>query len=318
LSSSPQGHLFDKECIYEALLHQKKVIKRQRQLWKEQMMKLKEEEMAKERAKYMATVNMFEKTESSLLPPSSSSSLSTESPSSSKQETGSIFTSTLSSSKQTTTTATTATTTKLSPDSPPPRPAELAQNTEERTTQLSSYWVPALTPSAPPTPLSKPKKTTYCLEGNHPLTLKDLIPVNFTLVPKNNSSSEKNNNYSWRSLREGDDNISNTNPSESDGNNNNNNTSNSNEDVLHVEYMCPLCTKTLNNAIKAVLLRGCGHVLCLHCTQQFVVPSKTCPVCNEPCSSESDRIQLQTGGTGYAAHDRERLQAVLKTPAPWI
>jgi nitric oxide synthase-interacting protein len=285
LRCSPQGHLFDKECIYEALLHQKKALKRQRRLWKEQNMKLKEEEMAKERAKRTALLTAFERTETALLPAIVPTS---------------VLASTETMSRAPVSTTTNSATT-LSSEEPPPRPAQLAQNTEERSTQLTAYWVPALTPTAPPTPISKPSKTTYCLEGKHPLTLKELIPVHFTVVPTSSldkQSTSQNSKSEIGSGEGGDGDV--------------------HDEASRREYMCPLCTKTLNNVLRAVLLRGCGHVLCVHCTQQFVVPSKVCAVCNEPCASENDRIFLQTGGTGYAGHDQERLQAVKKTPAPWI
>jgi nitric oxide synthase-interacting protein len=287
LLCSPQGHLFDKECIYEALLHQKKALKRQRRLWEEQQMKLKEEEIAKERAKQTELLNVFEKTENSLLPTTTNATTTSTSSSSSLS---SSLKSRVSSSE-----TMSKVTTGLLPDGPPPRPSQLAQNTEERATQISAYWVPALTPSAPPTLIPKPPKTTYCLEGNHPLTLKELIPVHFTLVPNSTTSDKQTNRNSSREKTE-----------------------ETNDESLQEEYMCPLCAKTLNNVLRAVLMRGCGHVLCVHCTQKFVVSSKACAVCNEPCPSESDRIPLQTGGTGYAGHDQERLQAVKKTPAPWI
>ena len=63
--------------------------------------------------------------------------------------------------------------------------------------------------------------------------------------------------------------------------------------------MCPSCRKTLTNSIKTGFLKKCGHVICLACIDKCVKTDQACIVCGTDCS-ESDIVELQTGGTGFA------------------
>ncbi|KAL7940914.1 hypothetical protein V8C42DRAFT_336208 [Trichoderma barbatum] len=89
---------------------------------------------------------------------------------------------------------------------------------------------------------------------------------------------------------------------------------------------CPSCLKTLSNSSSPVMAEKCGHVLCLSCVKQFLLPSEklqtqeteshiACFVCSSPVavvtkptkpSSSKDSlptglIKLKSEGTGFSA-----------------
>ena len=68
-------------------------------------------------------------------------------------------------------------------------------------------------------------------------------------------------------------------------------------------YYCPCCRKALQNATKLAFSRHCGHVLCTDCIllDSKHVDSQNCLVCSKTFNRELDLIFLQsTEGTGYA------------------
>jgi len=117
-----------------------------------------------------------------------------------------------------------------------------AADPDKEKLQLNSYWVPSLTPSAAPVLMKKPKTEVMCLEGNHPIRLKKLVKVKFTLTQV--GKSETSNTQSHR-------------------------------------YCCPVCLRTLTDAPKAIVLKQCGHVICFGCTEKFK-NEKICNVCDTP------------------------------------
>jgi nitric oxide synthase-interacting protein len=87
---------------------------------------------------------------------------------------------------------------------------------------------------------------------------------------------------------------------------------------------CPSCRKTLSNASSAIIAKRCGHVMCMKCAKQFLIPSgkqKTsepdafiaCYVCDEPISTKAPKeeqadadlpsglVALKSEGTGFSA-----------------
>lgn len=88
---------------------------------------------------------------------------------------------------------------------------------------------------------------------------------------------------------------------------------------------CPSCLKTLSNASSPVMADKCGHVLCLSCVKQFLLPSEkqqareaespiACFVCSTPVAvatkpgkgSAKDAlptglVKLKSEGTGFSA-----------------
>jgi len=276
-----KGHLFCKVCIYESLLSQKKEIKKQKKLYDSQEQQLKEQQLLEKEKRREAELAAFDKSESGILP-----------------ETHQIFKPLPADHehKHSTITATTVATT-TTPVSLVPyendeqsivvrveqtqqevKPVAQAKEGEEVfSKKLNAFWVPSLTPSAAPTLLVKPSSETRCIEGNHPLKLKQLIPVNFSPLA----------------------NIESTDPNH----------------VLNERYCCPVCRKTLTDSPKAVVLKTCGHVHCLGCSQKFK-SEKICTVCDTPYK-ETDVIRLQSGGTGFSGHD-DNLEAKKITPAAWV
>ena len=64
--------------------------------------------------------------------------------------------------------------------------------------------------------------------------------------------------------------------------------------------ICPACSKNLSNALKMVIVRSCGHVVCRPCCEKFMKPTHTCFVCEVKCK-DKDMIPLDHEGTGYAS-----------------
>lgn len=84
---------------------------------------------------------------------------------------------------------------------------------------------------------------------------------------------------------------------------------------------CPSCRKKLSNSSNAVLATKCGHVLCMSCVKQFMLPARKdkvkedtpvmCYVCDVPAAvvlaeSEGDKlpaglVALKSEGTGFSA-----------------
>ncbi|KAM7500867.1 hypothetical protein LguiA_025281 [Lonicera macranthoides] len=71
--------------------------------------------------------------------------------------------------------------------------------------------------------------------------------------------------------------------------------------ALDKTYVCPSCKVTLTNTLALVALSSCGHVFCRKCSDKFMAVDKVCLVCNKACK-ERNRVCLEKGGTGFAAH----------------
>jgi len=136
----------------------------------------------------------------------------------------------------------------------------------------SNFWLPSQTPEAAPTLLKLPSGKTHCPEGSEELRLKKLIPVKFTLV---NGESDKN------------------------------------EKLKNGIYQCPCCVKTLTNAITAVLLSRCGHVICDSCLTK-VATEPRCFTCNRSFEKK-ELVKLDSGGTGFAGHESGQRLVAKKT-----
>eukprot|EP00898_Chlorokybus_atmophyticus_P003671 jgi/Chlat1/4304/Chrsp29S04472 len=110
-----------------------------------------------------------------------------------------------------------------------------------------------------------PSSDTICPEGRERLRLKQLFPIHFTEVPEHARSQQGRQ-----------------------------------DDI----FMCPSCKDTLTNTTKLVTVSLCGHVLCSECAKRFIIPDKVCFVCSKKCK-EKDLVELQKGGTGFAAHGED-------------
>lgn len=261
-----KGHLFCKECAYTDLVTQLNDIKRQK-VKLEQMKKEAEEE--RERAREAARERVLLEFEKGQLGLAATSGISTKSGSDDSRGTKRKFEFD----------STTAETLAREAEETALRQIEREQ-ADALKHKLPDFWLPSLTPtytsSGPPTSLGDVKLQTTCRGGDpsHPLTRKNLIPVNFTFNPSGGPSS------STTSTPAGNDTGSKKDESS--------------------EPMCPSCKKTFSNNTLMFLMKPCGHVTCKTCHDSLVKPSKQCIQCDKSLG-EKDIIALAREGTGYAA-----------------
>ncbi|KAI0258571.1 hypothetical protein BC834DRAFT_835293 [Gloeopeniophorella convolvens] len=262
-----EGHLFCKECAYTDLLTQKKDIKRQ----KERLDALKKEaEEEKARAKEAARERVLAEFEKGQLGLAAVSAVTT---SGAEKQDGR------------------GTKRKFAFDSTAAE--KMAQEAEEDAlrqiereqaaalrSKLPDFWLPSLTPtytsSGPPSSIKDFKIQTTCRGGNppHPVALKNLVPVNFTLqTPSSRPQSTDVTPVEGVTLKQKD------------------------EDQ---DAMCPSCKKDLSNSVRLYLMKPCSHVTCKTCADTLVRPSKQCVVCDKQLA-ETDILELKREGTGYAA-----------------
>ncbi|TFY64579.1 hypothetical protein EVG20_g5892, partial [Dentipellis fragilis] len=144
--------------------------------------------------------------------------------------------------------------------------------------KLPDFWLPSLTPtyttSGPPSSLKDVKIQTTCRASKpaHPLALKNLIPVEFTMLSAGPSRSGES------IPAEGD-----SKPKREEEQN----------------PMCPSCKKELSNSVRIFLTKPCSHVTCKTCTDTLVRPAKQCVVCDKQLG-EKDIVELKREGTGFA------------------
>jgi nitric oxide synthase-interacting protein len=262
-----KGHLYCKECIYANILAQKKEIKRSKKFFEDQQQDQKDKDEQKRQQQKEEEIAAFGKVELGILPethqvfkakpeegdaarraiplPTSSSTdlVVFSGPSGKNKDSNAIIS----------------------------NPADPAKEK----LQLNSYWVPSLTPSAAPVLMKKPKTEVICIEGNHPIRLKKLVKVKFTLATDKSDPKHVQNN----------------------------------------RYCCPVCRRTLTDAPKAIVLKSCGHVICLGCSEKFK-NEKICNVCETPFKADH-LILLQSGGTGFAGHD-EKIIAKKEDVGAWV
>jgi nitric oxide synthase-interacting protein len=141
--------------------------------------------------------------------------------------------------------------------------------------KLPDFWLPSLTPTytsnGPPQSLMDVKLQTTCRGGNpsHPLSLKTLIPVKFTLYSSSSRSEES-------TAAEDESKVKKDAP----------------------EPICPSCKKQLSNSVLIFLAKPCAHVTCKTCTDTLR-PAKQCIVCDTQLK-EKDILELKREGTGFA------------------
>ncbi|KAF9045581.1 hypothetical protein BJ165DRAFT_1415518 [Panaeolus papilionaceus] len=270
-----EGHLFCKECVYTDLLTQKKDIKRQ----KDRLASLKKEaEEERGRARQAARERVLEEFERGQLGlsggVSSFSGKAKATAESDEPKTGSKRKFEFS-----------ADTVKaLAAEA---EEAAMKQIEKEQAAALKAklpdFWLPSLTPTYKAN-LSEPKTVddlkvqshTMCRGGveSHPIALKDLIPINFTMytassLPTASASSTPSTSTDATSKQ------------------------------AEGEPICPSCKKRLSNNILLFCSKKCGHVTCKTCTDTLVKPALQCIVCDSKLEKE-DIIELKREGTGFA------------------
>ncbi|RDD45794.1 Nitric oxide synthase-interacting protein [Trichoplax sp. H2] len=232
---TPDGYLYDKEAIFSALLRQKKEAALKMKAYEKQLKEQQKETSAIAASEEQAKVEAFKATENSI------------------------------------TSKTSTFTSKASIQS------DLKASSSSSTTEdknLTSFWVPSLTPQAKPTLIKKPDNKTYCPMSGKPIKIKDLIPVEFTeIVDKDDK----------RSLI-----------------------------CKDARYMCPITHDTLSNSVPAAVLRSSGKVVSMESIEKIVKKDMIDPFTSTKIT-EKDIIVLQRGGTGFSAAN-EGLQAKLARP----
>jgi len=92
-------------------------------------------------------------------------------------------------------------------------------------------------------------------------------------------------------------------------------TENKSEGKKEGSYQCCLCCKTLGNAVKTILLKKCGHVMCTTCLSQ-IKKDGICSICSE--KFKEDHIIPILSATSYAGSSGEKGVAKILTPTAWI
>eukprot|EP01119_Soliformovum_irregulare_P021807 TRINITY_DN7332_c0_g2_i1.p1 TRINITY_DN7332_c0_g2~~TRINITY_DN7332_c0_g2_i1.p1 ORF type:complete len:276 (-),score=47.18 TRINITY_DN7332_c0_g2_i1:140-967(-) len=154
-----------------------------------------------------------------------------------------------------------------------------SKSSDESKQKLTAFWVPGVASDAIVEAPKKPSTDTMCPEGNHPVRLKKLIPLNFSA----NKSAD----------REG-----------------------VKDHIVEGKYQCPSCCKTLTNVLRAVVLTTCGHVVCTTCWDK-IKKDTTCFVCAKKFKSKHV-VKLQCGGTGYSESSKEKLKPKAFSPTAWL
>jgi len=81
----------------------------------------------------------------------------------------------------------------------------------------------------------------------------------------------------------------------------------------NTKFHCPSCLKLLNNVTGVYLIKVCGHVICLKCMENFVLPSESCIVCEHKFDKQ-DIIPLQSEGSSFSSRSGESLVPTVITP----
>ncbi|PPR03374.1 hypothetical protein CVT24_012499 [Panaeolus cyanescens] len=270
-----EGHLFCKECVYTDLLTQKKDIKRQ----KDRLVSLKKEaEEERARARQAARERVLEEFERGQLGLSGGvSSIAAKAKAMAEADepkTGSK--------RKFEFSADTVKTLAAEAEEAAMRQIEKEQAAALKA-KLPDFWLPSLTPTYKAN-LSEPKTLddlkipshTMCRGGveAHPLALKGLIPIHFTMYTASSPPTGSANSTPSTSTS--------TTTKQAEG-----------------EPMCPSCKKRLSNNILLFCSKACGHVTCKTCTDTLVKPALQCIVCDKKLQKD-DVIELKREGTGFA------------------
>ena len=167
-----KGHLYCKECIYESLMQQKQRHKDEQAAREERERTQRQREEKKQQESDESDISQFIKSEQSILATPSASSLPASPTASASSSTALMAYEPIQTSKGT---------------AYIPNPSAAANSSKPL---LPSFWLPSLTPSADDTPSATTTSTSYpkasrtlCPAGHHPLRLKQLRPLRFTLSP---------------------------------------------------------------------------------------------------------------------------------------
>jgi len=134
----------------------------------------------------------------------------------------------------------------------------------EKAKQWNSFWVPELSTTAEATKVEKPSQKIVCPLSGNPLKFKDLMPVKFTPIDDSDQGDHS------RMVGK-----------------------------LH-RYMCPITRDILTNTSRCAYLKTSQSVVSMSCVEKIILKDMIDPLSGKHLE-ESDIIELQRGGTGFAA-----------------
>jgi len=159
-----------------------------------------------------------------------------------------------------------------------------SSNSGKSKQKINNFWLPSATPIHITEKLKKPSKVILSPTG-HPIKLKDLIPINLMLIPKEKTT---NNDDEEKII---------------------------NDRHLIARYMCPTCSKVLNNVSGVICITTSGNVFCKHCMDTVIKKDMIDPIANIHFD-ELDLLTLRHEGTSFSGRSGASLEAVKHTPAP--
>ncbi|PIO73967.1 hypothetical protein TELCIR_04038 [Teladorsagia circumcincta] len=266
---TPGGYLFDREAILEYILAQKKDIAKRTKEWEKQNA-INEEELKKaQKSDHDAAARKFAEVEGTPAHPGYKSSVDEDregNPNPLKRP-GSAIT-----------------------VQPPQKvkalgiEGDISNMKGERSKQLPSFWIPELNPTANASKLEKPvrfymfahfsygflvmncsllqSQKVLCPLSGKPLKMKDLMEVKFTIMPQDEDP---------KSII-----------------------------AAKVRYMCAVTHDALTNTTRCAYLKKSKSVVTWDVVEKLIRKDWLDPVNGKPMT-EDDIIELQRGGTGYAA-----------------
>uniref|UniRef100_F1L178 Nitric oxide synthase-interacting protein homolog n=1 Tax=Ascaris suum TaxID=6253 RepID=F1L178_ASCSU len=134
-----------------------------------------------------------------------------------------------------------------------------------------SFWVPQLIPTAEGPKLEKPDQRVICPMSGRPLKIKELMPVKFTKIADGDEATK------WIAKK--------------------------------VRYMCPVTHDALTNTTRCAYLKTSQAVVTMSCVEQIIRKDMVDPI-NGAKMTEDDIIELQRGGTGFAATNKVKAKLV--------
>nr|XP_039258161.1 nitric oxide synthase-interacting protein-like [Styela clava] len=141
--------------------------------------------------------------------------------------------------------------------------SELSNLYGDKKKELTSFWIPQLTPAASKSRFKKPSSKVYCPINNTSIKMKDLIPVKFTPI------ADRDTKTALISKKD--------------------------------RWMCAVTHDTLGNSVPSVVLRPTGDVVTADCVEKLIKPNEMRhPITNEILDEKRDIIPLQRGGTGFS------------------
>ncbi|PAV79686.1 hypothetical protein WR25_08618 [Diploscapter pachys] len=139
---------------------------------------------------------------------------------------------------------------------------DLSNMKGQKSKQLPSFWIPELNPTASASKLEKPNQKVLCPISEKTLKLKDLMEVKFTETPDSEPSK-------------------------------------SNAAKQH-RYMCPVTHDVLTNTTRCAYLKTSKSIVTYDVVEKLIKKDWVDPISGDKITEE-DIIELQRGGTGYAA-----------------